>query len=72
MWLKNDSVLFALIQFKIILNPFSDHVAQSDTVLFTLANLEIPQHMLSSMITVGNKIDLVIILCHIFASKVNE
>lgn len=49
-----------------------DHVAQNETVLSTLANLNISKEMFETMITVGNKIDLVlhlIILSHIFKAE---
>ena len=49
-----------------------DHVAQNETVLSTLANLNISKEMFETMITVGNKIDLVlhlIILSHIFEAE---
>ena len=36
----------------------ADHLAQNDHVLKTLENLQVPEKLISSMITVGNKIDL--------------
>jgi hypothetical protein len=38
---------------------FSDHVAQNETVNETLESLRIPTILMETMITVGNKIDLV-------------
>lgn len=38
---------------------FSDHVAQNETVNETLESLRIPPILMETMITVGNKIDLV-------------
>jgi len=43
-----------------IKNIFQDHAAQNQTVLDTLRNLNISQHLSETMITVGNKIDLVL------------
>ena len=44
------------------LSFFADHVAQNETVLSTLDQLNIPTALAESMITVGNKIDLVRVL----------
>ena len=36
----------------------ADHLAQNDHVLKTLENLQVPKKLITNMVTVGNKIDL--------------
>lgn len=55
--LEDAALADLLIHVRDVSHP--DHVAQNETVRQTLANLSISKNLLESMITVGNKIDLI-------------
>ena len=46
-----------LIHVRDVSNP--DHFSQNQHVLQTLRNLDVPENLIQSMITIGNKSDLV-------------
>jgi GTP-binding protein HflX len=53
--LEDAALADILIHVRDVSNP--DHVAQNDNVLKTLERLQIPDRLMSNMITVGNKVD---------------
>lgn len=55
--LEDAAMADLLIHVRDVSNP--DHVQQNEKVLATLANLNVEQKVLDSMITVGNKVDLI-------------
>ena len=55
--LKDAALADLLIHVRDVSNP--DHLSQNKHVLQTLHNLEIPEKSIQSMITIGNKSDLV-------------
>ena len=55
--LEDAALADLLIHVRDVSNP--DHFSQNEHVLQTLQNLEIPKNLIRSMITIGNKSDLV-------------